>query len=34
MCGYIDADYTGDNNTRNIVAVYIVILNGVVIAWY
>ena len=31
--GYTDADYTGDNNTWKSVIGYIVLLNGVDIAW-
>ena len=31
--GYSDADYVGDNETRNSVKWYIVLINGEIIAW-
>ena len=31
--GYNDADYAGDNNTWEITTIYIVLINGSVIAW-
>ena len=33
LCGYSDADYSGDNDTRKRVTGYIVLINGAVIAW-
>ena len=30
---YSDVDYTGDNDTRKSVTVYIYLINGTVIAW-
>ena len=34
MHGYRYNDYSGDNDTRESVTGYIVIINGVVIAWH
>ena len=33
LCGYIDAEYAGDNYSQKSVTRYIVLINGVVIAW-
>ena len=33
LCGYSDADYTGDNDTCESVTRYIVIINRAVIDW-
>ena len=33
LCGYIDADYAGDNDIWKIVTRYIVLINRAVIAW-
>ena len=31
LCGYSDANYVGDNETRKIMTGYIILINGVVI---